>query len=481
MPATKGGAYWFHQIGEELRAVQVAAGITPSTASTSQLLEAIQRLIDAQSGNYALDTGAANAYVVALSPAITAYTDGMTVRVKAANANTNASTLNAGAGVVALCNDVGGALAGGDVPAGGIFEVTYILSENKFRITSLVQSQGDARYAALAGLVTQVFSVATPNAASHAVPADNLLGDNAVINGEMAIDSRNGGAAKTITSTVSIIDFPVDRFYGLIAGASITAQRIAGSGPFKYALRLTGGAGNTGAYIGTRLKSTNCAKFTSQAVALSARLSLSVPSNVTWTAYSANSTDAFASLTQIATGNFAVTATPTDFLAAFNAGANAGNGILIQFSFGAMTDGITASITGVQLKLGSAPARFNHRMNEEQLCQAYHCNTYSNGVAEGTATTIGSQIMIPQGALAGYAVTNYRFPVSMQAIPTVTFYSPASGATGNWRRSAGGADTPVVVSGNSGISTEGCSCHNSSATVTPGEQIYGHIVADAEL
>lgn len=48
-PATKGGAFWFHQIGEELRAVLTAAGITPSTASTAQLLEAIQRLIDAQS------------------------------------------------------------------------------------------------------------------------------------------------------------------------------------------------------------------------------------------------------------------------------------------------------------------------------------------------------------------------------------------------------------------------------------------------
>lgn len=146
------GAFWFHQIGEELRAVLTAAGITPSTANNAQLLEAIQRLIDAQSGNYALDTGAANAYVVALSPAITAYVDGMTVRVKAVNANLGASTLNAGGGAVSLVNDVGGALVQGDVPAGGIFAATYVASANKFYITSLVPSQalsqvqGDARY-----------------------------------------------------------------------------------------------------------------------------------------------------------------------------------------------------------------------------------------------------------------------------------------------------------------------------------------------
>lgn len=146
-PATKGGAFWFHQIGEELRAVLVAAGLTPSTATNTQLLDAIQRLIDAQSGNYALDTGTAGAYVVALNPAITAYSDGMTVRVKAVNANPGASTLNAGGGVVALANDVGSALVGGDVPAGSIFSATFIASANAFWITSMVQSQGDARYA----------------------------------------------------------------------------------------------------------------------------------------------------------------------------------------------------------------------------------------------------------------------------------------------------------------------------------------------
>lgn len=134
-------------------AIIAAAGLTLNEANNAQLLEAIERLIDAQSGNYALDTGLANAYVVALDPAVAVYGDGMTVRFKVTNANTGASTLNAGGGVVPLVNDVGGALAAGDLPAGSVIEATYIASADKFHITSMVQSQGDARYAKLGQIV----------------------------------------------------------------------------------------------------------------------------------------------------------------------------------------------------------------------------------------------------------------------------------------------------------------------------------------
>lgn len=152
---TEFNAEMMNSIQEELAAIAEAAGLTLNPANNGQVLEAIQRMIDAQSGNYALDTGAANAYVVALSPAITAYTDGMVVRFKVVNANIGASTLNAGVGAVSLVNDVGGALANGDAPAGGIITAMYIASAAKFYITSLVPSQAmsqtaaDARYAAI--------------------------------------------------------------------------------------------------------------------------------------------------------------------------------------------------------------------------------------------------------------------------------------------------------------------------------------------
>lgn len=41
-PASKGGAFWFHQLGEELRAIQTAAGITPDHEDLTQLLTALR-------------------------------------------------------------------------------------------------------------------------------------------------------------------------------------------------------------------------------------------------------------------------------------------------------------------------------------------------------------------------------------------------------------------------------------------------------
>lgn len=224
---------------EELAGVIEAAGVVLNKANNAQLLEALKRLIDAQSGNYALDTGAANAYVVALDPPISAYADGMTIRVKVANANTGASTLNAGAGAVPWVNDVGGALAGGDLPAGGIAAVTYIAAAGKFYTTSLVQSQGDARYAALAGLFSQVFSVGQATAAAHALRLDQqqVPFRNRIINGDMSVSQVNGGTAVTPTASGYISD----QWRAAIGAASkLTFQQVADApAGFKYSTKIT--------------------------------------------------------------------------------------------------------------------------------------------------------------------------------------------------------------------------------------------------
>jgi hypothetical protein len=182
-PATLVRASWLNSIQEELRAIVVAGGLTPSKTTRNQVLSAIEYLIDAQSGNYALDTGTANAKAVAVDPAITSYPDGYTVRFKNLILNTDACTLSlSGLSAIALCNDVGSDLIAGDLPTGVIVTAVYDATSNKFFITSLVASQAltqsaaDVRYAALAGLASQVFSVATATAAAHAVRYDQSLG-----------------------------------------------------------------------------------------------------------------------------------------------------------------------------------------------------------------------------------------------------------------------------------------------------------------
>lgn len=142
-------------IQEEIANTIEGAGIALNSASNAQLLAAINLLIQRQTENFALDTGVSNAYVISLNPAIVAYTDGLTVRLKIVHANTGAATLNAGGGVVGLVNDVGGALVADDLPAGSVIEATYIASANAFYITSVVQSQtltqvaADLRYASI--------------------------------------------------------------------------------------------------------------------------------------------------------------------------------------------------------------------------------------------------------------------------------------------------------------------------------------------
>jgi len=129
-------------ITEELRKVITDAGLTPDDTDLTQLSTAIQSMIDAQSGNYALDTGAADAYVIALDPVITAYTDGMVVRFKVLNANATATpTLDAGGGAVTIVNDQGGAVAAGDMPAGSIITAVYDAASSKWMITTSVPSQ----------------------------------------------------------------------------------------------------------------------------------------------------------------------------------------------------------------------------------------------------------------------------------------------------------------------------------------------------
>ncbi len=76
--------------------------------------------------DYAADTGAANAYAIALTPALTALVIGMPIRFKAGHANTGASTLTVnGLGPTPIKKMVSQVLVAGDILAGEILEVIY--------------------------------------------------------------------------------------------------------------------------------------------------------------------------------------------------------------------------------------------------------------------------------------------------------------------------------------------------------------------
>ena len=100
--------------------------------------------LQAQPGNYAVDTGAANAYVVALNPVITSYPAGLSFVVLFEKASTGASTLNAGGGAVALVRSDGNPVQANDILAGLLGRVTYVPTSNAFFLNGSSASQNNS-------------------------------------------------------------------------------------------------------------------------------------------------------------------------------------------------------------------------------------------------------------------------------------------------------------------------------------------------
>jgi len=239
---------------------------------------------------------------------------------------------------------------------------------------------------------------------------------NSIINGDMQIDQRNGGASQTFPAAGTIA-YCVDRFYASCTGANVTGQQVAGPTGFQYAYRFTGAASVTGVLFGQRIESANCARLVSQNVTFSANIANSVLTTVTWTAYYANSTNSFSSKTQIATGTFTVSSTATTYSATFNAGANAANGIAVELTVGAQTSG-TWNITGLQLELGSVATPFEWLLYSSQLsaCLWYY-QKYVSSLFTGTS---GSAYPATCWNVGDATVANVPMIAPMRTSPTLT-------------------------------------------------------------
>lgn len=110
--------------------IAVAAGV-PQVSSLLQMLQN-------ESTNYALDTSTtANQIVIALTPPIIAYTDGMPLNFRAANNSSGVVTINAGPGSISL-SGAAGALQSGEIVAGGYYGAVYQVSTG----TAVLVAQG---------------------------------------------------------------------------------------------------------------------------------------------------------------------------------------------------------------------------------------------------------------------------------------------------------------------------------------------------
>ncbi len=121
---------------------------------------------------YAVDTGVANAYVITLSPAPTAYYDGMGFSVKIAHASTGASTINVNnLGAKQILDSLGNAIASGGLKAGIIYTLRYNATTGNF----IVQGKGGGGNAAAADLLTGKTATVDSGQIAGAMPENGTV------------------------------------------------------------------------------------------------------------------------------------------------------------------------------------------------------------------------------------------------------------------------------------------------------------------
>ena len=262
-----------------------------------------------------------------------------------------------------------------------------------------------------------------------AVTASSLNGGplagtrNRIINGGMAVDQRNAGAAQTFTAGAALA-YGVDRWYGYSTGANATGQRVTGATAGQYRYQFTGATSVTGIGFGQRIEQLNSTDLADTTATLSVDLANSLLTTVTWTAYYATTADTFGTLasptrTQIATGTFTVNSTVTRYSTQISVPAGATTGIEIVFTVGAQTSG-TWTIGNVQLEAGSVATPFERRSygHELALCQRY----YEKG---SFAMTGMANSGLNFGGWSSFAATKRAVPT---IAPTGKLYTNASGA-----------------------------------------------------
>jgi hypothetical protein len=241
---------------------------------------------------------------------------------------------------------------------------------------------------------------------------------NRIVNGAMAIDQRNAGAAQTFTAGAALA-YTVDRFYAYCTGANVTGQRVAGSAPDQYLYQFTGAASVTAIGFGQRIEAANSFDLAGKTATLSVKLANALLTTVNWAAYYATTADTFGSLasptkTLIASGSFAVNSTLATYSAQIAIPAAATTGVEIVLSVGAQTSG-PWTIGEVQLELGQVATPFERRPIgiEIILCQRYYQQIGSNTAYEFFSIGIGASTTI--------AYFGIRLQSTMRVAPTVNF------------------------------------------------------------
>ena len=245
---------------------------------------------------------------------------------------------------------------------------------------------------------------------------------NRLINGDMRIDQRNGGASVTAPSGST---FAVDRWRAGMSGADGTAQRVACSlDGFPYMLQLTGATGTTSAWVGQMIESANTSSLVGQRVTVQFRAASSSVTGLVVNIKTPTVADNYTSTATVESKTVTISSTLSYYEVTFDTTMPSGvvRGIYLEFVTGSNLGTGTLQITGVQLESGTRATAFGFRQYQQEvaMCQRYYYK--ANNVPLG----------VTLNASDGYA-SLLRFPVQLRVNPTLdagATYSVGSGSAG---------------------------------------------------
>lgn len=113
-------ALFFNHLQESIVRTIESAGLVLSDTDYDQFVTAIKKLQQTATESYAIDTGVANTYQAAYSPAVSVLADGMVLKFRAKTANTGASTFSPnGLAAAPIWGGDHAAISGGEIVANG--------------------------------------------------------------------------------------------------------------------------------------------------------------------------------------------------------------------------------------------------------------------------------------------------------------------------------------------------------------------------
>jgi len=369
--------------------------------------------------NYAADTGVADAYVIELTYLPT-LSDGLAIRLKAANANTGASTLNVnGLGAKSLKHADGTELSANDIAAGQVVTASY--NGVEFRITSSTPSlTALAQTAAITATtkasessvseIAAAGSAVIANAAANSLTGLKITGKNLIINGKFYIDQRNEGVSKVVNA---VPQYTLDRWSVHYSNSGDVIRDYTDSaGSSAYSLKATAAGTNTYLQIGQPIEFLSFAHLRNKQATFSVWMKATNGSglqtcNMRMRHNAGVDVQTLFSGTPIDT-QVILTDTWAKYVHTFTVPNNALS-MSIEIQVGGSVNSETLHLSNAQLEEGSTATDLEYRPIGEELalCQRY----YEKFIHKSDFTGPGS---------ATYLIRNYAYRVVKRVAGSVT-------------------------------------------------------------